>query len=122
MRIFSDLAFMTTHCPMRLRLQYLKILGAGLFRQFYEYAIRVMNPMIEQKQQHTLHRLLCMRKWYPSVQTFCDIQMDIARRMIDDVRYSMAWVKFFCGPGKLKTHFRRRIDSHNPVLMGAKSS
>jgi hypothetical protein len=50
-----------------------------------------------------------------------DSDPDIAHRIIDDFRYSLAWIKFAFRPVKLKTRFRREIDSHNPVLKDAKS-
>jgi hypothetical protein len=46
----------------------------------------------------------------------------IADRIIDDLQYSLAWIKFVSRPVKLKNHFRRRIDRYKPVLRRAKSS
>lgn len=46
---------------------------------------------------------------------------EIATKIIDDLQYNMAWIKFVALPVHSKDHFRRIIDYQNPVLRDAKS-
>ncbi|MDQ3968010.1 MAG: hypothetical protein M3275_06405 [Thermoproteota archaeon] len=46
----------------------------------------------------------------------------IADKITDDIISSMAWIKFISLVDKPRTHFRREIDSHNPVVQDTKSS
>ena len=47
---------------------------------------------------------------------------EIANKILDDIGSSMAWIKFVSLTNITKTHFRREIDSHNPVVQDTKSS
>jgi hypothetical protein len=46
---------------------------------------------------------------------------EIANKIIDDIGSSTAWIKLVSLANKQKIHFRREIDSHNPVVQDTKS-
>jgi hypothetical protein len=46
---------------------------------------------------------------------------EIATKIIDDLQYNMAWIKFVAPPVHSKDYFRRIINYENPVLRDAKS-
>jgi len=41
---------------------------------------------------------------------------EIASKIISDIRYCLAWIRFVSVPDEQKTHLRREIDYFNPVL------
>jgi hypothetical protein len=45
-----------------------------------------------------------------------EYDLEIASKISSDIRYCLAWIRFVSVPDEQKTHLRREIDSHNPVL------